>query len=53
MVKVLIRLELGKYSVDELITMWKLSILSRDEVVNEMKQRNMDEFKILSILRAS
>ena len=50
---VLIRLELGKYSMDELISLFKMNILSRDEIMSEMKRRGMNEFKILTILRAS
>jgi len=52
MTKVLIRLELGEYSVNELIAMWKLNILTREEVRSEMMERGMNELKILSILRA-
>lgn len=52
MVKIMIRLELGKYKVTELMDMKKLKLLTKEEVAAELHTRGVDDYKIIKLMRA-
>jgi hypothetical protein len=51
--KVLIRLDLSAYSVDELFRLRSLRILSRDEIMEEMRERGIREWEIVERTRSA
>lgn len=50
--KVIIRLDLSRYSVEELLDLYSLQILNRDEVMEEMRERGMKDLEIIGRIRA-
>lgn len=53
MVKIVVRLDLSNYSLQELFNLYRLKVLSTNEVIAEMRNRGMQEIEIIGRIRAA
>ncbi len=53
MTKIIVRLDLSRYSPTDLFHLYRMKLLTKEEVVGELKDRGMNEVEIIGRIRAA